>query len=65
MKQTLKCERCGVTLAELEENKIVSHGVGIRIDPRAYAENLAWAICDRCSHQTAFDATWFKAVTNT
>ncbi len=65
MKQTLTCEKCGTVLAEMEADKITSYGVGVRIVPRAYSEGLAWAICSQCSHQTAFDATWLKALTNT
>jgi hypothetical protein len=65
MIQNLKCEKCGTLLAELHEDRIVSHDVGIRIDPKAYSEGLAWAVCTRCSHETPFDATWFKALTNT
>ena len=65
MKQVLTCEQCGDLLAELEGHQLTSYGVGIRIDPKAYSEGLGWAVCNRCQHQTPFDATWLKHLTNT
>ena len=62
MKQTLSCSNCGKLLAELSEGSIVSHGFGIKIKKGAFNEDLAWAVCTKCSTETPFNAQFLKAI---
>jgi ribosomal protein L40E len=62
MKQIFVCHKCKTVLAELSNDLLRSYGFGLKIVPNAYAEDLAWAVCEKCHAETPIDASFLKHI---
>jgi ribosomal protein S27E len=60
MNQILKCNNCGHLLAELVDGQMKSLAIGVRVAKNTYAENLAWAMCGACHHETPLFGPFLK-----
>ncbi len=60
--EKIVCAKCGKLQADVWRTStgydIESHDLYVKIDKGAFREDLAWAVCPKCGHETPFDASF-------